>query len=63
MTPLLQEEFLIRTALWTPDGTVVLVVGDRDGTGQQLFFIELQSGALKVLIEDGSLIRNMVWGP
>lgn len=61
--PIHNEDFQIRTALWAPDGGQVLVVADRDGTGRQLFFIDLSSGMLNVLIEDADQISRLVWAP
>lgn len=55
--------FNILTALWTPAGDGVLVVGDHDGTGKQLLLIDPSSGASRVLIEEADQITRLVWGP
>lgn len=61
--PITPDEYHIRTALWTPAGNGVLVVGDHDDTGKRLLLIDASSGTSRVLIEDADQITRLVWGP
>lgn len=57
------EEFSLKSALWSPDGSFVLIVGNWEDEGIHLAIVRPGTGALKVLIEDANLVRDLYWGP
>lgn len=56
------EEFQIIDAIWERDGSLVVISG-RVGDANQLILARTDESPLQVLIEDGQLIRNFMWGP
>ena len=57
------EKFSIRTALWSPDGAFVLVVGNWAGEEKHLALVRPGTEEIKILIDDASHIGNLEWGP
>ena len=63
MKKILPDEFRISDAVWSPDGSIVVVVGRYGSTEDQLFIVYPETGDIQVLIEHGNLIRALTWGP
>ncbi|MEN6570898.1 MAG: hypothetical protein ABFD24_03555 [Anaerolineaceae bacterium] len=57
------EEFSIRTALWSPDGAFVVIVGNWEGGEKKMGIVSPGKDEIKILIDDASLIDNLTWGP
>lgn len=60
---ILKEEFDIRTGLWSPDGSRVVIVGRYEDKGKGLFLVYPDQDIIECLIEDGRKIGNLAWGP
>ncbi len=56
------EKFRIFEALWSPDGSFVLILNQSGEDGRQLLLVRTDGNPLQVLI-DGQQIRGLTWGP
>jgi Tol biopolymer transport system component len=63
MEKLMPGEFRIRNALWSQDGTKVVVAGSYDGSEMQLILIDPLTQKVDILVEEGGRISNLTWGP
>jgi Tol biopolymer transport system component len=57
------EEFHLRGALWSEDGSLAVILGRYGGEGNQLLLARTDGSPLEVLIDQAEQVGSLTWGP